>query len=414
MSELALDPLVHRSPGYYNAFAKLALGREFGNSDLTYVCAPMYVKRNACRTNCPIPIMRPTDCVSKHFAGHQDAVEGDALATPLVLPATEAPWTPQELDHEVVRNSIANGIHISRVRRVGFFMDDVGFTKNESFHAFYLNDVSTGQLWLIAIVRKAEFCDCGCRGFCTYWAIHDAILSDLEAGAVAIWPRAEYDSSAFPLGSFRANRAGKPMPVAIAVTQLRADLPGYTAPVGLRASSHKNSPCPNCNIKHCDLGNLNSVSLDGGEWDHFTHDQYLAEVTQCTIEIQINTADDVRAILNSPLEYDRRKKNSTLGRRLVHDVTLHSGGSVQHLRAGDRLHPSRVLRDVADFEYTALPFVCTFWRCDPKTYRLLHVSPHDAHPRGWNAHLVCRHLSRLAFGKPVSAHRKNLLVLSSE
>ena len=111
-------------------------------------------------------------------------------------------------------------------------------------------------------------------------------------------------------------------------------------------------------------------------------------MARCTIQIQINTADDVRAILNLPLEYDRRKKNSHLGRRLVHDVTLRSGDLVQHLRACDRLHPSRVLRDVADFEYTPLPFVCTFWRSDPKTCRLLHASP-LMHIPGVGMHTWC-------------------------
>ena len=119
-----------------------------------------------------------------------------------------------------------------------------GLRKKESFHGLYMNDVSTGDLFLIAVFRKAEICQCGCRGFCTYWCIHDAVLSDLEAGAVGIWMASDYDGQQFPADSVRAVRAGKPMGIILLTTQIRADLPGYTGPMGLRSSSHATHGCP--------------------------------------------------------------------------------------------------------------------------------------------------------------------------
>jgi hypothetical protein len=46
-------------------------------------------------------------------------------------------------------------------------------------------------------------------------------------------------------------------------------------------------------------------------------------------------------------------------------VTLSNGDM---LIPGDRLHPSRLMRDVADFErQSTYPFLCLFWRLgDPK------------------------------------------------
>jgi hypothetical protein len=62
-----------------------------------------------------------------------------------------------------------------------------------------------------------------------------------------------------------------------------------------------------------------------------------------------------------------------MGRRLVHTVVLENG---QRLLDGDRLHPSRTLRDIADFETQATPFMCLFWRvANRKTARVLHHSP---------------------------------------
>ena len=162
------------------------------------------------------------------------------------------------------------------------------------------------------------------------------------------------------------------MGIALALTELRADLPGYTGPVGFRSTAHSTVPCPCCNVRKSDMGSLNNVSIGGGEWDPFTDAQFLAEVAACRIVVRIENANDVRMIMRAPLEYDHRKANGYLGRRILTPVLLTSGFLLQ---TNDRLHPSRALRDVANFEFQDLPFDCTFWRFDPKSARLLHLSP---------------------------------------
>jgi hypothetical protein len=372
LDDLALDPRVERPTGHYNAFIKLVLGREFGDPSLSYISTPMYDKRNACRSNVMVPIMRPTEAMSQYLLGHQNAVDANDLQAPLPLAFPDAAWTPEELSNQVIQDGLAKGFHLSRLRRVGIFMDDAGFTKNESFHAIYLNDVSSSVRFLLAILRKAEICQCGCRGFCTFWCIHDALLSDLQDAAVGRWSSSELDEQPFQLGTPRGDRAGLPMGICLACTEMRADMPGYTGPMGFRSSSHGSYPCPCCNIRKANIGDLNNVSLDGGEWDPFTDVQYYTEIAKCLITVQITTPGDIANVLAAPLDYDHRKTGGFLGRRLLHDVGLASG---ERLLLGDRLHPSRVLRDVANFEFTPVPFTCQFWRCNPKTARVLHLSP---------------------------------------
>ena len=97
---------------------------------------------------------------------------------------------------------------------------------------------------------------------------------------------------------------------------------------------------------------MDNVSLDDGPASAFTTEQYKQLVRDCSVIVDI-TAADVRSIMrHDSLEYDRRKQNGFLGRRLVHTVVLESG---QRLLVGDRLHPSRTLRDVADFERQSTP-----------------------------------------------------------
>jgi hypothetical protein len=338
-------------------------------------------KKACTRTSVFTPIARPSEALSGYFIGHSNPVDPGDLRLPLPGASPPPPideWTPAQRDHVVVQAALKAGAHPSRVRRLGIFMDDAGFTKQESFEGLFISDLDTGMRFLIAIIRKAELCDCGCRGFCTFWPVHDAILSDLQSSADGKWSVVSHLQEAFEPGSKRQQRAGMPMGLVLAITELRADMPGYTGPMGFRASSHVHHPCSVCNISKADLSNLDNISLDDGPSDLFTNAQYQALKSDCSVVVTIRDIHDVSAILyDGGLEYDHRKTNGFLGRRLLNPVTLTlADGSKQELHAGDRLHPTRTLRDVADFETRSRPFQCLFWRVgDMKTARLLHHSP---------------------------------------
>lgn len=203
--------------------------------------------------------------------------------------------------------------------------------------------------------------------------MHDAILNDLQSAADGRWSVVSHLQEEFPVGSEQRARAGHSMGIILAVCEIRADMPGYTAPMGFRASSHAVNPCCVCNIGKGALARMDNVSLDDGPASAFTSEQFKQLFRDCSVIVDITVAD-VRSIRrHESLEYDRRKQNGFLGRRLVHIVVLESG---QRLLVGDRLHPSRTLRDVADFERQATPFKCLFWRVtNPKTAKLFHHSP---------------------------------------
>ena len=194
----------------------------------------MYDKKLCARTSVFIPIARPSEVLSEYFIGHSDAVDPGDLRLP--LPSSPPPpsveqWPPAQRYHVVVEAALAARVHPSRVRRLGSFMDVAGFTKQESFEGLFINDLDTGMRFLIAVIRKAELCDCGCRGFCTFWSVHDAILSDLQTSADGKWSLVSHLQNPFELGSRRQQRAGMPMGLVLAVTEIRADMPGYTGPM---------------------------------------------------------------------------------------------------------------------------------------------------------------------------------------
>ena len=94
--------------------------------------------------------------------------------------------------------------------------------------------------------------------------IHDAVLQDLEAAVFGRWMKSECDATPFPPGGLKSVRSGQPMGIIVVVTELRADLPGYTGPIGMRSTAHGLYPCPSCNIRKRDLRNLKNISLNGG------------------------------------------------------------------------------------------------------------------------------------------------------
>ena len=327
-----------------------------------------------------VPIARPSELISEHFIGHVGGVDEGVLGTPLESapsPPDVSEWTPAQRDNAVTARALAEGVHPSRIRRLGIFMDAAGFTKQESFEGLFITDLDTGQKFLVCIIRKADYCNCGCRGFCTLWPVHDAILSDLQSAADGRWSVLSHLREPFHADTVASTRAGQPMGVVLAVTEIRADMPGYTGPMGFRASSHCQHPCCVCNVSKAGLQNLSEMSLAGGPADTFTTAQYRELVTACSAVVKLSNASDIRNILSEGrLTYDHRKVNGYLGRRLCKAVTLTSG---DQLFPGDRLHPSRLLRDVADFESLVVPaegLDVLFWRVPrPKTARLLHRSP---------------------------------------
>jgi hypothetical protein len=279
MDDLALVP--DDKNDNYNKHVKLCLGRMHGDADLVYVDSPMYDKKLCSRTIVSVPIVRPSEALSEFFIGHDGAVDEGDLRTPLASAPPPLPleqWPPAQREQIVCKAALDAGVHPSRLRRLGIFLDGAGCTKQETFEGLFIQALDTGKRFLIAIFRKAELCDCGCRGFCTFWAIHDAILSDLASAASGKWGALNHLQLEFPEGTKRRARAGMSMGLVLAVCEIRADMPGYTSPMGFRASTHAINPCVVCNIEKSDLQSLDNVTLSGGPSDHFTTGQYNALV----------------------------------------------------------------------------------------------------------------------------------------
>ena len=314
---------------------------------------------------------------------HDDGVDDAAdLGLPLGLTQLDE-WTPMQEQHVVVQEARAAGMAMDRCRLGGLFMDAAGFTKQESFEGLFVNDVATRRRSLVCLFRKQEVCQCGCRGFCTWYPVMEYLRHDFNQLADGIWATMRYDRMPFAPGSRQLARAGKRIGIRMALTEIRADWPGFAAPMGFRLSSHATCPCPVCTITLADLEQVNGITLDEGPWDDFSNVDYQAGINRCLIKVQIVSDADRASIMASPLEFDKSllSKGGRLGRILNNDVVLaHGPNAGFKLLRYDRLHPSPDLLDVGGFNNRTarpVPFELWLWRFDgaPGASRLLHYAP---------------------------------------
>ena len=75
----------------------------------------------------------------------------------------------------VVVEARRQGLHPSRIRRVGIYTDAAPYTKNDSFEGYFINDLDTGKRYMTNIVRKHDLCDCGCKGWDSLYHLHAAL-----------------------------------------------------------------------------------------------------------------------------------------------------------------------------------------------------------------------------------------------
>ena len=105
-------------------------------------------------------------------------------------------WSPQETirafyhciqNHPIVLKGIDRGIHWSRILPIALYTDGVKYTTRDSFIAFYITDYRTQQMSLVSLFRKADCCNCGCRGWCTLYPILLEIALDFGYGSVPVF-----------------------------------------------------------------------------------------------------------------------------------------------------------------------------------------------------------------------------------
>ena len=109
-----------------------------------------------------------------------------------------------------------------------------------------------------------EFCQCGCRGWCTFFPLLMAVCANLAGAAMGV-----------------VN--GEALGFHVAVTDITADWPAWLLLTGLRYWNHAKHPCPKCDATLLGMLSLDNYTNDSDPFNEFTHEQYIEFIASCTI-----------------------------------------------------------------------------------------------------------------------------------
>ena len=256
---------------------------------------------------------------------------------------------------------------------ISIFVDGVPYSNSDSVVGFWVQNELSKKRSLFAVLRKSTICDCGCRGWCSYWAVFEFARWSLGALAAGIFPAGRHDGQPWRASDEgRQGKAGEHIGFRCAVVFLKGDWSEYCHTMGFPMWNDTQRPCFECNAS---IERLYEIPHwpPLGPWRQNEENDYFEACSRCEIEIVLEGSADRDLLLS-------RLARSESGRGIC--VTA----PVLGLREGDRLVPQESLHDpglLAAVE--AFPLRLIFWRASRETLarnrcplfnQELGVSPH--------------------------------------
>ena len=224
---------------------------------------------------------------------------------------------------------------------IGLFIDAVPTVKKDSCLGFFVFNVITGTRFLCAILRKRGLCHCGCRGWCSFYAMWEFFAWAFTAMARGIYPTSMHSGEEFPPGA-HADRAGTNMPFKGLLNQLKADWGEWGSSMGFAGHATTLYPCVCCFASSEDWFQIDDTTFEHFPWEETKMQDYESACEMCEIPIELQNRRQhamLRARLAFDLAFDRRPHGGR-GRCLTEDIP-----SLQLLQ-GDRLEPCPTCQDI--------------------------------------------------------------------
>ena len=335
------------SSGHFQRKLDRCLSGELYKADI-----PGHDKHAFAKTVHSVPVRLP-------FRFLEDAMQETGFQTRLREMVTSEDIADAYHRHPVVLREPEHGAPTGLVLPLSLYMDGVPYSQTDSILGVWLDNMLDGKRILIAILRKRRLCKCGCRGWCSLWALFDLIRWILASLAQGFWPTQRHDGEPWRTddASLQA-RAGQPFPARAAVVFVKGDWAEYASSLGFPNWNDGFRPCFECVACGPDMYVSRGNNCEGLRWRRNQDGDYNTGCRRC--EVHVPLTHDTRAMIVDLLRFDKRASGSR-GLALIRDVPELG------LLAGDRLEPSRTLRNVSFLEDLELPATVTFWRCSEET-----------------------------------------------
>jgi hypothetical protein len=255
------------------------------------------------------------------------------------------------------------------------YMDGLPYSHVDSLVNVSIMNVINKERYVFLVYRKRHFCKCGCKGWCTLYALFKYIEWSIKALHQGLFPSSRHNGTAWDGNDLlvRSSIGGMRMKRRAAILYIKLDWMEIVTSMGFPNWMDSLRPCFQCNCPVERLFAFAGLSQRELPWrQNLVGDYNLA----CQRSEILVTVDPVfHAQILGILRYDKRKDGAH-GRVVVSDIPA------LNLRSGDRLEPGRDLWDIADFDtWTIWPLQCVFWRCSNESITR-HRNPIFVHEAG--------------------------------
>ena len=316
------------------------------------VAVPVHHKHDASRQVRQVPVLLPYDEIlteieaSPTFAANlRDAVDDNELPDAYLT-------HPGRQGHKDGKLDVP----------IGLFVDAVPTINRDSTIGFFAYNIITKRRFLCAVLRKRNLCHCGCRGWCSYWAIWNFLTWAFTAFGRGVFPERKHDGSAWPHG-LHSDRAGQPMPCRGLLVQIKADWAEWASTLGLTGHKTLLYPCVCCFATQSDWFDVDDLEFGQLPWAETSATDYSEACDLCEIPVTLANRQ-AHARVRGRLAFDRRK-DGLRGRGMVDNLPEYG------LLRGDRLEPTETCPDIgAHFDELAsgpFPVTVVFWRRTQET-----------------------------------------------
>lgn len=313
----------------------------------------------------PVPLTLRADgarkiCETETLVPHEVLLE--EVWSDNTLPAKlEAAKTDGTLPQSYTQHAAVKGEPSRPVYPLYFYVDGVAFARHDSVVGFYLYNGLTGVRHLCAALRKSELCKCGCRGWCSLWAVLSFLSWSIGCLFRGRFPERRHDGSPFRDGEddSRVVLAGRDMGCRAALIGIKADWAEFSSTLGFPTWSSRSDPCLFCKAVSETLFSVGGLSPMQTPCPAKTFEDYCAACARC--ELRRTLGPHQFAEVRAALDFDKRRGGNQ-GRALRVDVP--SCG----LLRGDRLEPSVFTPDIGEaFDRMVPPVHVVFWRRSEET-----------------------------------------------
>ena len=326
------------------------------HSDWYTVDVPVHNKHDQSRVIRKSPVLLPFDELAEEVANTHGFQQ--------VLSTKVANGELSDLYHNHPNHTADTDVPI------GLFVDGVPTVKKDSCIGFFVFNVVTNARFLCAILRKRSLCHCGCRGWCSYYAIWSYLAWAFNAMAEGVYSLTQHDGTEWQPGTLNAERAGTNMPFKGLLVQLKGDWGEWASSFGFAGHSTSLYPCICCYAAADDWFQTDDVTFEKLPWLETTMEDYLSACALCEVWVTFANRRE-HARVRARLAFDRRKEGGR-GRCLTDDMPTFN------LLKGDRLEPCRSCPDIGvgfdELAQKAFPVTVLFWRRSAETI-LRHRNP---------------------------------------